>query len=73
MEKASDPLDRRATLLYLTAHGTQAVETARAHRRRMLDAILVDWTAEERGQFLRALQRFNDTMDLWIARDAVPH
>ena len=73
VEKASDPLDRRATLLYLTAHGTQAVETARAHRRRMLDAILVDWTAEERGQFLRALQRFNDTMDLWIARDAVPH
>ncbi|RYP85902.1 MarR family transcriptional regulator [Nocardioides guangzhouensis] len=73
VEKASDPLDRRATLLYLTAHGTHTVETARAHRRRMLDAILVDWTDEERGQFLRALQRFNDTMDLWIARDAVPH
>jgi DNA-binding MarR family transcriptional regulator len=72
VERAGDPLDRRATLLSLTAHGAQAVDTARAHRRRMLDAILVDWTDEERRQFLRALQRFNDTMDLWIARDAVP-
>ena len=73
VEKASDPLDRRATLLYLTATGAQAVETARAHRRRMLDAILADWTDAERAEFLKALQRFNDTVDGWIARDAIPH
>ena len=70
--KSSDPDDRRAALLHLTEAGQHAVETARAHRRRMLDAILVDWSPEERAEFLKALQRFNDTMDGWIARDAVP-
>ena len=42
--KSSDPGDRRAALLHLTDSGENAVETARAHRRRMLDAILADWS-----------------------------
>ncbi len=70
--KSSDPADRRAALLHLTDTGQGAIETARAHRRRMLDAILTDWSEEERREFLKALQRFNDTMDDWIVRDAVP-
>ena len=72
-EKTTDPLDRRATLLYLTKAGAEAVGTARAHRRRMLDAILSDWTPGEREDFLRALTRFNDTVDGWIVRDEIPH
>ena len=70
--KSSDPADRRAALLHLTDTGRDAIGTARAHRRRMLDAILADWSEDERSEFLKALQRFNDTMDDWIVRDAVP-
>ena len=70
--KSSDPEDRRAALLHLTEAGVNAVETARAHRRRMLDAILADWSVEERTDFLKALTRFNDTLDAWVARDAFP-
>ena len=39
----------------------------------MLDAILSDWTPDEREDFLRALTRFNDTVDGWIVRDEIPH
>ncbi len=70
--KATDPADRRAALLHLTEAGAVAVETARAHRRRMLDAILSEWTPEERAEFLKGLTRFNDTVEGWIARDAIP-
>jgi DNA-binding MarR family transcriptional regulator len=71
--KSSDPDDRRAALLHLTDTGETAVERARAHRRRMLDAILADWSTAERDDFLKALTRFNDTLDAWVARDAFPH
>ena len=70
--KSDDPADRRAALLHLTESGQSTIETARAHRRRMLDAILAEWSEDERSTFLTALQRFNDTMDDWIVRDAVP-
>lgn len=71
-DKTIDPSDRRASLLSLTDTGLEAVTEARAHRRRMLDAILSEWTPEERESFLRALTRFNRTIDDWIARDAIP-
>jgi len=71
-EKATDPGDRRASLLTITDMGLEAVTVARAHRRRMLDALLSEWTQEERDGFLRALTRFNQTIDDWIAHDTVP-
>lgn len=63
--KASDESDRRATVLSLTPVGRETVQTARRHRRRMLDAILGEWTLEEREEFSRVLTRFNDTVDRW--------
>lgn len=71
-EKTTDPSDRRASLLDLTEQGREAVTTARSHRRRMLDAILVDWTEEERQSFVDALVRFNTTVDGWIERGSIP-
>jgi DNA-binding MarR family transcriptional regulator len=71
-EKATDEADRRATLLSLTSVGKESVKSARAHRRRMLEAILVDWTFEERESFSRALTRFNDTVDGWIESATIP-
>lgn len=61
-EKSTDPADRRASLLALTDEGQVAVRRARAHRRMRLDEIMAAWTPEERGEFGRALTRFNDTL-----------
>ncbi|MBD8869987.1 MarR family winged helix-turn-helix transcriptional regulator [Nocardioides donggukensis] len=70
--KTVDASDRRASLLSLTDEGRVAIGEARAHRRRMLDAILADWTLDERTAFMTALTRFNRTIDDWDAHDAVP-
>jgi len=71
-EKTVDPADRRASLLKLTDVGRETITRARVHRRRMLDAILADWSDEERQQFLDALTRFNSTVDGWIAAGHMP-
>ncbi|KRF15453.1 hypothetical protein ASG90_12225 [Nocardioides sp. Soil797] len=67
-EKSVDPSDRRASLLDLTELGSSAVSEARNHRREMLDRLLSEWSTDEREQFLTSLQRFNETVDVWIER-----
>lgn len=71
-DRATDQSDRRATVLSLTTLGQDSVKSAREHRRRMLEAILGEWTLEEREQFSRLLTRFNRTVDGWIQHNAVP-
>ena len=70
--KTVDPADRRATLLELTDAGRETIRQARSHRRQMLDAILADWSEEQRRQFLDALTRFNSTVDTWIEAGHLP-
>jgi DNA-binding MarR family transcriptional regulator len=70
-EKATDPGDRRATVLSLSDRGREAVQETRAYRRRMLEAILNDWSVEDRELFGAYLARFNGTIDAWDA-GAVP-
>jgi DNA-binding MarR family transcriptional regulator len=71
-EKATDPSDRRAIVLSLTDYGRNTVATTRGHRRRMLEAILSDWTLEERDGFAKALTRLNGTIDAWDAGAPLP-
>nr|WP_246280572.1 MarR family transcriptional regulator [Nocardioides daedukensis] len=68
-EKTVDETDRRASVLSLTEVGTKAVVEARDHRRRMLDAMLTEWSEEERTSFLDAITRFNDTVDHWVLNE----
>ncbi|WP_203338126.1 MarR family winged helix-turn-helix transcriptional regulator [Nocardioides limicola] len=70
--KQADPMDRRASLLALTPEGEEAVVQAQNYRRKMLDLILADWSAQERDEFARALTRFNDTVTGWIEHDEIP-
>ncbi len=63
--KETDPADRRATVLSLTDRGRESVQETRAYRRRMLEAILSDWSVEDREAFGGYLTRFNGTMDAW--------
>lgn len=70
--KGPDPDDRRASLLSLTREGQEAIKVARDARRQMLDRIMASWTPQERQEFLRALTRFNETVEHWIEGDPPP-
>ncbi|WP_235739073.1 MarR family winged helix-turn-helix transcriptional regulator [Nocardioides alcanivorans] len=72
VEKSVDPADRRASLLELTELGRETIAQARSHRRRMLDAILAEWSPAQREEFLQALTRFNSTVDGWIEAGHIP-
>ncbi|MDN5893861.1 MAG: MarR family transcriptional regulator [Nocardioides sp.] len=71
-EKVTDTTDRRASVLSLTGEGQSAVTEARIRRRGVLDAILKEWTAAEREEFLRAITRFNNTVDGWAKQTEGP-
>lgn len=70
-EKVTDPSDRRAAVLSLTEQGQSAVTEARTHRRQQLDLLLQEWSPDEREEFLRAITRFNDTVDEWVEREGI--
>lgn len=65
-ERELDPIDRRATVLSLSAAGWDAVEQGRENRTAMLDAILARWDPTERQDLQEVLARFNDEVDLWL-------
>ena len=67
--KRVDPTDRRAAILSLTTAGEETIAQARAHRRRVLYAILGNWSETQRWEFLAALRRFNNTVDGWVEPD----
>jgi DNA-binding MarR family transcriptional regulator len=70
--KEPDPADRRASLLTLTPEGREAIQVARDARRQLLDRIMGSWTVQERQEFLRALTRFNETVENWIEGEPPP-
>jgi DNA-binding MarR family transcriptional regulator len=63
VNRHTDPKDRRASLLDLTAEGHEALATTRAHRREWLRAALDDWPKEDREDFGRLLEKFNLSID----------
>ena len=62
-ERETDPTDRRASILDLTTEGRQILDSTRLHRRTRLYEAMSDWTAEERTEFGRLLERFNAAVD----------
>ena len=54
--------DQRVRGAAITASGSRAVAAITAARRRLLGELLKDWTAAERAQFPRLLQRMADAM-----------
>jgi DNA-binding MarR family transcriptional regulator len=53
-----DPTDRRAALVHLTPKAVTALDAADADRRARLGSVLADWSAEDRYEFARLLNRF---------------
>jgi DNA-binding MarR family transcriptional regulator len=62
-ERATDPSDRRASILDLTPHGRQVLEETRTRRRKRLQEALEDWTVSDLTDFGRLLKEFNASLD----------
>jgi DNA-binding MarR family transcriptional regulator len=69
-ERKSDPTDRRASILDLSAHGIEVLEQTRAHRRTRLQKALSDWPEADRAEFARLLKKFNASVDRLLEDDA---
>jgi DNA-binding MarR family transcriptional regulator len=77
VERATDPVDRRAALLTLSRAGQELVESYQARRHRRIQIAIDAWPEADREVFATLLERFNAGMAIARARspeptDAVP-
>jgi DNA-binding MarR family transcriptional regulator len=61
--RETDPSDRRAYVLDLTATGRDVLKRSREHRRSRLGDALSSWSSRDLNDFGRLLQEFNTSMD----------
>ncbi|HEY8284264.1 MAG TPA: MarR family transcriptional regulator [Chloroflexota bacterium] len=59
VSRRSDPTDARVSLLRTTPSGIEQYQATRAARLALFEALLVDWTTEERLEFAAYLARLN--------------
>jgi DNA-binding MarR family transcriptional regulator len=62
-ERRTDPTDRRASILNLSASGREALEQTRTHRRARLQMALSSWPEADVADFGRLLEQFNASLD----------
>ena len=67
--RETDPKDRRASILSLTALGAEVFAHTRAKRRSMLQAALVGWPDQDLDSFARLLTGFNEKLDAILGKD----
>jgi DNA-binding MarR family transcriptional regulator len=70
VERGPDPSDGRASLVYLTQPGQNALERVRAVQRAEILAAIEDWSAEDRRTFARLMDRFSTGFLAWALDDA---
>lgn len=62
VERSSDPADRRAQTLLVTAEGRRRVAELRAARRSAFAGKLAAWTADELADLAEQLHRYNESL-----------
>ncbi len=62
-ERETDPSDRRASILDLTATGREVLDQTREHRRSRFFQAMEAWTTADREEFGRLLGQFNAALD----------
>jgi DNA-binding MarR family transcriptional regulator len=62
VERQSDPVDGRASLLVATEHGRAAYAAKREDRQRMFAHLLAGWTVNDLATLTELLARFNDSI-----------
>ena len=63
VERSPDPADGRASLLSLTDEAHRRLDDVQAHRRKVIDERLADWSDEDLHSFVEMLGRYNATLD----------
>jgi DNA-binding MarR family transcriptional regulator len=71
VRRRSDPDDRRASLLTLTAEGSRVLASVRSARVELLAHALRDWRAADRTGLLQLLQRLTEDLTPAEARSAL--
>ena len=61
--RKTDPSDRRASILDLTAEGRTTLDRTRSHRRARLQRALTAWPDSDLTEFARLLREFNASLD----------
>lgn len=69
-QRSTDAADRRASILDLSLDGREVLARTRDHRRARFDAALAGWSAKERQEFGRLLEKFNLSVE--ALNDKVP-
>jgi DNA-binding MarR family transcriptional regulator len=65
--RTPDPGDARAALVSVTQSGREAFDRTRKQRSEVLDAVLAQWSAQDRAELVRLLSRFNVELEAAIA------
>ena len=65
-QRSPDPVDRRASILDLSPGGRDVLLRTREYRRARFEAALSEWTPEERSEFARLLEKFNQSVESQI-------
>jgi DNA-binding MarR family transcriptional regulator len=60
--RRADPDDGRVTLVSLSNHGRRTTRAVQLVRKERLEALLRDWTQDDRRKLGRLLARFNDEL-----------
>ncbi|WP_039828830.1 MarR family winged helix-turn-helix transcriptional regulator [Nocardia testacea] len=58
VRRVADQADGRRSVLVLTERGREILERSHARRRAAFETAMTGWTADERGEFARLLDRF---------------
>jgi DNA-binding MarR family transcriptional regulator len=61
--RETDPTDRRASILDLTEEGHKVLAQTRTFRRSRFSKAMAEWTENDRTQFGRLLELFNEALD----------
>ena len=61
--RQTDPSDRRASILDLTANGREVLDRTRNFRRTRFHQAMEDWPDNDRAEFGRLLEQFNTALD----------
>ena len=66
LRRSSDPDDRRAQRVHLTANGKRTIERLMVARRCWLERLLEPWSAADRQQFGRGLAEFAAAINTYV-------
>ena len=64
VERRADPDDGRASILVPTELGVSRVQEHFVNRGQMIQPVIVDWSPEDRSDFLRLLRRYSESLEL---------